>query len=150
MLGVEVIGRGKDGERTSDMRERWPRVERECTHARTVLILGGGNDKIRPPEWTVRNLAWLHEQARTRLDADVGVLTHPPAALEDERLWDVNDLLRECVADDKTGRLFLCDTADTCPTNLIDEVHLSSEGYREMAAIVARSLARHLRVPGHE
>ena len=64
MLGVEVLGRGKDGDRTSDMRSRWPRVERECRHSRTVLILGGGNDKYRPAEWTVRNLAWLHEQAR--------------------------------------------------------------------------------------
>ena len=145
MLGVEVLGRGKDGDRTSDMAKRWPRVERECTNCRVVLILGGGNDRYRPPEWTARNLAALHEQARSRLDADVGVMTLPPAALEDERLWEVNDLLRASVANDPTGRLFLCDTAEICPSHLI-EVHYSSSGYREMAAIVADALACHLKV----
>lgn len=159
-LGVEpmewaVLNRGVSGQTTRQILDRTPGAVRELASlagAKWCVVLAGTNDsKVAPPieEWEALYRQILHWPRR--FEIPLAVCTFPPvlpAAMpafsqrSTDWLLEASDRVRAIAAelDWRPSPVRVIELADLGVEYLVDGVHLTPAGYREVAVRVAAGL----------
>lgn len=150
-----VLNRGISGQTTRQIADRAPGAFREltgCAGARWAVVLAGTNDsKYAPPiaEWEALYRQILHWGRRAEIP--MAVCTFPqviPAAMpaftqrSAEWLLEASDRVRAIAAelDGRPSQVRVVELCDMGADYLVDGVHLTPAGYREVAIRVAAGL----------
>ena len=153
-----VLNRGINGERTDQIRARFPRDAARLKPA-AVVIIAGVNDVYqgRSAESAERELEAMYDAARAaRIAVVAGSIIPFNVATADQnaRMRAINDWIRNYAAS-HAGQVVFCDTraavaAPGQPDRLVsspDDLHPSPAGYKRMASALEPAITQALALP---